>query len=290
MPNAICDLTPFYPAGSPTPTPEPPPSFSLSENSAKCRQDSITWLQNAADYSQYVKSLRTTYTLLGSVNDPQTAILLPRSAGSRYFTPGRKMIQRNIRTRLGRRWHAKGVLLTLTYDPKTTSRPAAWANFNLHFRTLMDTLNTRRRRAGSPALKYLWVLENQKGTGYPHLHIFFPSLYWLVDVADLRELWTYGRAECRFKDGINVAGYICKYISKLDGWNAWSFTFIWKLRKRLYGYSKVYTLPQPAQLQPAEYVFKYAIRTPHALAETARLFDHIRVPWVLAPLEKEAVT
>jgi hypothetical protein len=264
----------------------PLPPLSSSTLTVKCRQDHFEVMTATAEFTEYARQLHREFTILQSKTDPTKAIFLVRALSSRYFPQGRKRTQANIRKRLGRRWNSPGVMLTLTYDPKQTTKLEAWSSFNLHFRTLMDSLNTRRRRSGSPNLKYLWVVEEQPGTGYPHLHIFFPQLQYLAPVADLRELWIYGRHECKYKDGVNVATYICKYISKLTSWSVWSFALIWKFHKRLFGYSKCYILPYTPELPIATYSFFHSTANLNALSEHCRLFDTIFCPVPLPMFEK----
>lgn len=83
-----------------------------------------------------------------------------------------------------------------------------------------------------------------KSYGYPHVHLFFPSLHYLLDKAELAELWGNGFVDVRYLDNVNVASYVCKYVAKLEGWREWSQAILWLQRKRTYGYSACYRLPE----------------------------------------------
>jgi hypothetical protein len=180
---------------------------------------------------------------------------------SRYFAGGRRRMQWNIKKRLGTRWFSPGILLTLTYDPKRFTKAEAWERISDDREKIFHALNMRmfrKRGKYGNSLKYLWAVEEipqyhvdkitkekiaNNAHGYPHIHIFFPGLRWLATTAVLNKLWSQGYCDVVYKDNINCASYLCKYISKLDGWSDYSQMLIWSLHKRVYGYSACYRLP-----------------------------------------------
>ena len=180
---------------------------------------------------------------------------------SRYFPGGRKRMQRNIKKRLGTRWFSPGVLFTGTYDPNRFTKDEAWGRISDDRKKILHALNMRlfrKRGKYGGSLKDLWAVEEipkyhvDKKTessyyntahGYPHIHIFFPGLRWLASTEALNELWSVGLCDVVYKDNINCASYLCKYISKLDDWTDYSQMLIWSLHKRVYGYTACYRLP-----------------------------------------------
>ncbi len=57
-------------------------------------------------------------------------------------------------------------------------------------------------------LLYIWVIEEQKQTGYPHVHIFYPWLKWLLKKDDVQMLWKTGRARVEYADSVHLGGYV----------------------------------------------------------------------------------
>jgi hypothetical protein len=233
----------------------PPPPF-LVTLSVNVGQDPFETLKQIGEFKKYLEKKRKTHVVMTSVKNPAHVFIFSAMNNSRYFAAGRKRMQRNIKNRLGSRWFSTGVMLTLTYDPSKTTKYEAWSNYNTHWRTLIDSLNKIRRRNRSRPLRYVWTVEEQKGTGYPHIHVFFPLLHYLIDVKRLSILWSYGRHECKYKDNINVASYVCKYLSKFEGMSFFSQALIWYKGKRLYGYTRSYCLPQnPTKTPPLMFYF-----------------------------------
>jgi len=129
---------------------------------------------------------------------------------------------------------------TLTYDPKKTGKQEAWTNYGQDVRRFINAINEYRRRRGWRRLQYMWVVEVQKGTGHPHIHIFFPRLRWLAPYDVLNSNWRHGRANLEKPKSINVncAGYICKYLRKMEGWTDLHLAMLWNGHCRMYGYSR----------------------------------------------------
>lgn len=97
-------------------------------------------------------------------------------------------------------------------------------------------------------------MEEQSETGYPHVHLFYPRLRWLVGKEDLETLWGVGRTRVEYAKGANIGGYVCKYITKMGGWSEEALAFIWRHKIRLYSYSRCYKLPAEDK-QPSEWAF-----------------------------------
>jgi hypothetical protein len=156
-------------------------------------------------------------------------------------------MQSNIKKRLGARWFSPGCLVTLTYAPQRVSKEEAWRNIAADKKRFLHSINTRRYRNHAKGLKYLWAIENQPGTGYPHIHIFFPNLNYFMPSAELNHLWPWGMTDVHHKDNINCASYLCSYLSKLEDWDLDSQSQIWANKTRVYGYTANYKLPLPTE-------------------------------------------
>jgi len=129
---------------------------------------------------------------------------------------------------------------TLTYDPKKISKVDAWRSFGQDVRRFLNSINQYRKRRGWQRLHYLWIVEVQKQTGYPHVHIFFPKLKWLAPVEILSGNWGHGRAnvESPKKIKVNCAAYISKYLRKMTGWTELHQALLWSGGCRMYGFSR----------------------------------------------------
>lgn len=171
---------------------------------------------------------------------PLNVTIIASSSRSRYFAEGRLYMSRKIRLRLGRYDKVRGLMETLTYDPKKVGKQEAWASFGKDTRRFLNAINEYRKRRGSPRLHYLWVVEVQETTGYPHVHIFFPNLRWLAPVEILNGNWRQGRANVESPKRIktNCAGYISKYLRKMGGWLDLHLALLWSGGCRMYGFSR----------------------------------------------------
>jgi len=129
---------------------------------------------------------------------------------------------------------------TLTYDPKKIGKQEAWAQFGKDTRRFLNAVNQYRRRRGWRRTHYLWVVEVQAQTGYPHVHIFFPNLRFLAPVSVPSGNWRRGRAnvESPRKITVNCAAYVSKYLRKMHGWSDLHLALLWSGRSRMYGFSR----------------------------------------------------
>jgi hypothetical protein len=138
-------------------------------------------------------------------------------------------------------------MLTLTYDPKQIGKQEAWASFGKDTRRFLNSVNQYRKRRSWKRLHYFWVVEVQKQTGYPHVHIVFPNLKWLAPIKIINGNWRQGRANIESPKQLNVncIGYICKYLSKMKGWTDLHLALLWIGKGRMYGFSRGYLSPKP---------------------------------------------
>jgi len=167
-----------------------------------------------------------------------------------------KMIDENLRKRFGKNFTAPGVFLTLTYNPELCSRWEAWGRLPADLKRLLHNITMRYNRDGRKSPRYIWVIEEQKQTGYPHIHIFYPRLKWLLSKEDVSLLWKMGRARIEYADSVHLGGYVCKYITKMGGWSDEALAFIWKNKIRMYGYSRCYNLAnQPIKHKEWDYSY-----------------------------------
>jgi hypothetical protein len=190
------------------------------------------------------------FILLINNADIRKIRIMPAKCRSRYFREGRFHISSEIKKRLGRYEKVPGLMETLTYDPKIISREEAWASFGKDTRRFLNSVNQYRIRRGWRRVHYVWVVEVQEGTGYPHVHIFFPNLRFLAPVKILSSNWSEGRAnvESPKKINFNCAAYISKYLRKMDGWTDFDLVFLWKGKCRMYGFSRGFSVKPETKL------------------------------------------
>jgi len=83
-------------------------------------------------------------------------------------------------------------------------------------------------------------VEVQPGTGYPHVHIFFPNLGFLAPLYIINGNWQQGRANIGSpkKIKVNCAAYISKYLRKMRGWSDLHLALLWSGKCRMYGFSR----------------------------------------------------
>jgi len=192
------------------------------------------------EFLGYKGRIGRTHVVLSKRDEPSVLKIMPTSCRSRYFDDGRLHISRKVRERLGRYERVPGLMQTLTYDPKGIRKREAWANFGKDTRRFLNAVNQYRRRRGWRRLHYLWVVEVQHGTGYPHVHIFFPNLRWLAPLKIINGNWRQGRAniESPKKIKVNCAAYISKYLGKMEGWLDLHLALLWCGKCRMYGFSR----------------------------------------------------
>ena len=214
----------------------------------------------------YLEALESKRVLVDNMADCKLAKLVKPSDASRYFPNGRKRIKAKIFRRLGRWYNCPGYLLSLTFDPSRINRAEAWKQVGKLRREFMNRVNRWRKRAGLTKAKFFSVIEAQPGTGYPHVHLVFPYLKWLAPVDWMTEQW--GQAEnsvdYKVKDSISPVSYLCKYISKLEGWSELALSYIWTNRTRLYSMSKDYVLPDYSDKRVPEWQFRRCLNKAQA--------------------------
>ncbi len=192
------------------------------------------------DFWEYKGRVGRTHVVLSRKDEPSTLKVMPATCRSRYFDDGRLYMSRRIRKRLGKYERVRGLMETLTYATKKIGKQEAWASFGKDTRRFLNGVNQYRKRRGWRRLHYLWVVEVQPGTGYPHVHIFFPNLKWLAPLSIINGNWRQGRAniESPKKIRVNCAAYISKYLRKMRGWSDLHLALLWSGRCRMYGFSR----------------------------------------------------
>jgi hypothetical protein len=206
----------------------------------------IYWAQGLItmwDFKEHQGRIGTTNIVLSNKAEPSKLLIMQAKNKSRYFPEGRLHMSSKIRKRLGRFEKVPGLMATLTYDPKKTGKREAWALYGPDTRRFLNAVNQYRRRKGQQRLQYLWVVEVQEGTGYPHVHIFLPGLGWIAPLNIINGNWTKGRANITSPKSINVncAGYISKYLRKMQGWKDIHLALMWSGHCRMYGFSRGFT-------------------------------------------------
>jgi len=191
-------------------------------------------------FQEYKGRIGRTHVILHKRDDLYDLKIMPTSCRSRYFDEGRLYMSRRIRRRLGKYENVPGLMETLTYDTKRIGKREAWGSFGQDTRRFLNAVNQYRRRRKWRRLQYLWVVEVQPGTGYPHVHIFFPRLRWLAPVEIISGNWREGRANVKSPKRIEVscAGYISKYLRKMEGWSDLHLALLWCGKSRMYGFSR----------------------------------------------------
>jgi hypothetical protein len=192
------------------------------------------------DFLEYKGRVGRTNVILNRRDDPSTLKVMPAKCRSRYFDDGRLYMSRRIRRRLGKYERVPGLMETLTYDTKKIGKREAWASFGRDTRRFLNSVNQYRKRQGWRRLHYLWVVEVQKETGYPHVHIFFPNLRWIAPLSIIKGNWRHGRSniESPKKIRVNCAAYISKYLRKMRGWSDIHLALLWSGRCRMYSFSR----------------------------------------------------
>jgi hypothetical protein len=192
------------------------------------------------EFMGYKRRIGTTRIILNKIDEPLVLKVMPASCRSRYFDDGRLYMSKRIRRRLGKYEKVPGLMQTLTYDTKRIGQREAWASFGKDTRRFLNAVNEYRKRRGWRRLHYLWVVEVQFGTGYPHVHIFFPNLRWLAPLRIINGNWREGRANIESPKRIKVscAAYISKYLRKMRGWFDLHLALLWSGKCRMYSFSR----------------------------------------------------
>lgn len=197
------------------------------------------------DFLEYKGRIGRTKILLRRKDDFQALKIMPATIKSRYFDDGRRTMAYKIIDRFGRYKRVPGLMQTLTYDPKKIGKREAWASFSKDVRRFLNSVNQYRKRRGWKRLHYFWIVEVQKQTGYPHVHIFFPNLKWIAPLEIINGNWKQGRAniESPKRLNFNCVGYICKYLTKMESWSDLSLALLWNGKCRMYGFSRGFSVP-----------------------------------------------
>lgn len=206
------------------------------------------------NFVEYIDELAEKAVLLKHIEDPNRGVIIKPRDSSRYFPGGKRKARRNIRTRFGKHYKAPGTFVTLTYDHEKYSRWEAWGRLPKDLKRFKHDITMRYKRQGRHSPKYISVNEEQSKTGYPHVHLFYPRLRWLLKKEDVETLWSVGRTQVESAKSVNIGGYVCKYITKMGGWSDEALAFIWKHKIRLYSYSRCYKLPVEDK-EPSEWAF-----------------------------------
>jgi len=221
--------------------PSSPPSFLVpNKDNVNAQLHRAQGLITMWDFLVYKGRVGRTHVILNQIEDPLVLKIMPVSVRSRYFDDGRLYMSRKIRRRLGKYEKVPGLMQTLTYDPKKIGKREAWASFGKDTRRFINAVNQYRKRRGWRRLHYLWVVEVQAGTGYPHVHIFFPNLKWIAPLGIINGNWRHGRAniESPKKIKVNCAAYISKYLRKMQGWSDLHLALLWSGHSRMYSFSR----------------------------------------------------
>lgn len=195
-------------------------------------------------FREYRSNLADKVVIVQNLADKSLARVIHQADSSRYFPEGRRRIRAKISRRMGKWQSCHGLMLTFTFDPKLISKDDAWREVGKRGSGTMDAVNMWRVRLGMPRVRGIRVLEVQKQTGYPHLHYVFPKLKWLCPIELVTRLWSQAvnSVDISYKDSFSPVGYVCKYVSKLEGWSDDALAEIWINRTRLYSMSRDYYL------------------------------------------------
>jgi len=204
-------------------------------------KDSVS-VDKVSEFLEYRQALADKLVVVRSLSDRSKAKVIRQSDSSRYFGEGRYRMKARIVKRMGGFFNTNGLLVSCTYDPKLLSLDEAWADVGSRSRSFLDNVNRWRRREGMVKVRGIRVVEAQPGTGYPHIHIAFPKLRWLAPVAKLTDWWgqAVNSVDVQYRDNFSPAGYVCKYVSKLEGWSDEAMAEIWFNHTRIYSMAHDY--------------------------------------------------
>lgn len=239
-----------------------PPSFLVpNKDNVNAQLHRALGLITMWDFLEYKGRVGRIHVILNQIDDPSVLKIMPVRVKSRYFDDGRLYMSRKIRRRLGKYERVPGLMETLTYDPKKIRKQEAWASYGKDTRRFINAVNQYRRRRGWHRTHYLWVVEVQSGTGYPHVHIFFPNLRFLAPLYILSGNWKQGRAnmEKPKKIKVNCAAYISKYLRKMRGWSDLHLALLWSGKCRMYSFSRGFSAK--AEKQESEWQRWHIIET-----------------------------
>jgi len=207
------------------------------------------------DYVKYIDNLKNKVVVLRSKEDPSIGFLVRPFETSRYSPAGQRKLSKTIRKRFN--GVDSGVFLTLTFDPRRVSLLSAWGNLSSLIKHAMNYLKIyAKREAKTKGLKlnvqYIWVIEVQKN-GYPHVHVFYPSIKRLIDVNQIQQIWGVGYVFIKKLEGVRIGEYMSKYLAKGQGLEM-ALPFVWYYKIRLHGASNLVVLKEPRGASRYEYV------------------------------------
>lgn len=243
-------------------SPSPHPSFLVHNmDNVNDQLHYATALKTMWDFLEHKRRIGKTNVILQRKDTPSAVMVMPSTCRSRYFPDGRLNMSSKIRRRLGKYEDVPGLMETLTYDPKKTGKREAWASFGKDTRRFLNAVNQYRKRRGWHRAHYLWVVEVQQDTGYPHVHIFFPNLRFLAPVETINSNWSKGRANVSApkKIKVNCAGYISKYLRKMRGWFDLHLALLWSGHCRMYSFSRGFSAK--IEKKESEYQKLYVVQT-----------------------------
>jgi len=199
-------------------------------------------------------------------NDSEALYRVTACSTSRYFPEGRAALRRCILQRLGVE-NQPGVFLTLTTDVKRCSLLESWPMIWPNFHRFKKSLNYYRKQnmEATGSVRYIAAIEPCKSS-YPHMHVFFPGLRWLIkkpDLARMDKWWKMGCTRTEKERKNDSAGeYVTKYLTKLTSWSEASMALLWHYRMRLYNLSNGFYAPK----EESPWLVRHAYRDPRELA------------------------
>jgi len=224
-------------------------SNSFEENLNATFEDII-----AKEYEKYIEDLKNKVVLLRSKDDPSVGFVIRPYKTSRYSSVGQKKLAKTIRKRFN--GVDSGVFLTLTFDPRRVSLTSAWGHLSELIKRTMNYLKIyAKREAKAKGVKlnvqYIWVIEVQKN-GYPHVHVFYPSIKRLIDVNQIQQIWGVGFVFIKKLEGVKIGEYMSKYLAKGQGLEM-AMKYVWFFKIRLHGASNMVVLKDTKS--ESKYVF-----------------------------------
>lgn len=191
----------------------------------------------------YVQRVESTRLVLTHKERPDVFGVVHPGRTCRYTAEGR----RYLRARIGQRiksFRTRGVMVTLTMDPKRISRERAWECFGRETSRFLDAIRAHMKRRGRTMPAYLWAVEEQSqhgtgGTGYPHLHLILCT-GWVAGKDTIARLWGHGWARVERAKSIDVRDYATKEVGKIRGWTARGLAYIWRYRRRIWACSQAF--------------------------------------------------
>jgi len=232
-----------------TTNPSPPSFLVNNKDNVNAQLHRVQGLITMWDFLEYKGRIGRIHVIMNQLREPSVLKIMPARVRSRYFDDGRLYMSRKIKRRLGKYDKVPGLMETLTYDPKKIGKREAWASYGKDTRRFINAVNQYRKRRGWRRLHYLWVVEVQPGTGYPHVHIFFPHLKWIAPFSIINGNWQQGRTniESPKKIKVNCAAYISKYLRKMRGWSDLHLALLWSGKCRMYSFSRGFSAKEGKQ-------------------------------------------